>query len=242
MPSVVSVPLDLEPGSTVTPDRLRGVVSTWIEGDLSVKEHRAPRKGYSVAVEHGSGRRIVIRVGIVDDTLLEPLAAAVDQGLRAGRLQGSYVEAKPPVVTSTASWEQLIGCAEASQVAPRSFRFHSHTGLAFRSGSLTNPLPLPGNVFGHLRARWSEFAPPELVPDLGLRELGLVISRLQGRTELTVVRGQRYPGFVGSFTIHAATAADRDRRVLEALAHLTPFAGIGANTTVGMGRCDYLPR
>lgn len=242
MPSVVEVPIVPESISAVTPARLHGLVSTWIERDLSVQQHRSPRKGFSVATQHVPGQPLTIRVGLVDDNLLERLADGVLSETGRGRLHGGLVPDAPPVLMASVDWGELIRAAAEREDPPRSFSFVAHTGIAFRHGRLTNPLPIPGNVFGHLRARWAEFAPPDLAPDLELRDLGLVISRLDGGTELTVVRGKRVPGFVGRFTVHAAEADERALRVLDALARLAPFAGIGANTTIGMGRCDYLPR
>jgi CRISPR-associated endoribonuclease Cas6 len=239
MPSLVTARLELQPHSGLTATRAHGIVTQWLESDLSEQQHRSGKKGFSLFYE-GSSSFPSLWIGIVDDSLLSILGDSMAHGLPPhGKVKGRLIQAEDGSVAEVnriESWEDLLLGASPT----RSFTFRAISPMVFRSGRLSNPLPIPTLVFGHLRDRWQAFAPNHLCPEIEFDKLGLVISRFKGGTELVAARGQTYPGFLGEFTIHAGNADEREQRVLNALARLAPYSGIGANTTIGMGRCDYL--
>ena len=114
---------------------------------------------------------------------------------------------------------------------------------AFRSQGQTQPLPLPGLVFGSLVKRWNAFAPVAL-PEEGVKRYAeemVVVSRFSLRSAPGWDRGQGEQrglriGSIGKITY---IALNRDRYWLSALGLLAEFAlyaGVGAQTTMGMGQ------
>jgi CRISPR-associated endoribonuclease Cas6 len=134
-------------------------------------------------------------------------------------------------LTQNLCWEDLL--AETRPVS--GIDFHLESPTVFRSGAQISVMPTPGLVFGHLRAVWQQWAPAELQPFIDLSTVVVHVDHLDGRTEEVVARGRAWRGFVGTVGFDLSQAAPRDRQVLSALAALAPFAGIGANTTIGMG-------
>ncbi len=61
------------------------------------------------------------------------------------------------------------------------------------------------------------------------------------KAEVTREQERQWPGFLGNVTAHAATRNEGDWRVLDALGRLSPYVGVGTNTTFGMGRTVYRP-
>jgi CRISPR-associated endoribonuclease Cas6 len=118
---------------------------------------------------------------------------------------------------------------------------------AFRSQGQTQPLPLPGLLFGSLVKRWNAFAPVAL-PEEGVKRYAeemVVISRFSLRSAPGWDRGQdeRRGLRIGSIGKIAYVALNRDRYWLSALGLLAEFAlyaGVGAQTTMGMGQVRQL--
>jgi len=115
----------------------------------------------------------------------------------------------------------------------RTFCFQFLTPTTFRSRNISQPLPLPGSVFGHYRARWSAFAPRDWQMAIDFHDAGLVTEDLLGSIESFAERGRDYEhlwnGFVGRCTYRAHTAG-RDGSTV-----LAPFCGTGSNTTKAWG-------
>lgn len=108
----------------------------------------------------------------------------------------------------------------------------------FRSGGLNLPLPIPALVFGGLLERWGAFAPTRLSPDARrYAEEMVALSRYSLRTRvLPFKEGALQVGFVGEATFLAMNDDRYWVGVLNLLADYAFFAGIGYQTTVGMGQ------
>ncbi len=111
--------------------------------------------------------------------------------------------------------------------------------LGFRSGGMTQPLPLPGLFFGSLIRRWNTFATIAL-PEAELQRYAeemVAISRFALRSAPGWERGRGLRiGAIGKVTYRAL---NRDPYWLAALSLLAEFAlysGVGAMTTAGMGQ------
>ena len=121
--------------------------------------------------------------------------------------------------------------------------FAAPTG--FRSGGHTLPLPLPALVFGSLVEKWNRFAPIAVSEEIRrFAEECLVISRYQLSTRAFTAKGDSWQiGFVGRCRY---TALNKDRYWLGVIQLLTDYAfyaGIGYQTTSGMGQARRaLPR
>lgn len=243
MPWVETFCVDAGDHRPVTPAQVHGLVTTFLERGWSEADHGAGRKGFTTSLPvHVDTERWRIRVAAIDDTLRPRLLEGIERGvdvpfeLGRGRKGRTAVDPDPMHQSVIVGWGELLDDSRPAT----SFPFQFLTPTAFRSGRTYNPLPHPPLVFGHLRDRWSAFAPDHLRPDIELKPLGLAIESFNGHTEVVQVRSIRSPGFVGTATLVATRARGRDRRVLDALARLAPFAGIGTNTTVGMGTVTYL--
>jgi CRISPR-associated endoribonuclease Cas6 len=119
--------------------------------------------------------------------------------------------------------------------------FASPTG--FRSSGQVVPLPLPDLVYGSLLDKWNAFAPLAL-PD-EMRRFGaecVAVSRYRLRTRAVRAKGRSLQiGFVGQCSF---TALNRDRYWVSVLQLLTDFAfyaGVGYQTTVGLGQARRAP-
>ncbi len=119
-------------------------------------------------------------------------------------------------------------------------RFVSPT--AFKSHGQVVPLPMAASVFGGLIEKWNAYAPIALPPETKrFAEACLAISRYRLRT--AVLRGKgsgddvaRISGFVGEVT-YVATNPDRYwLGLINLLADYAFFAGVGYQTTQGMGQ------
>jgi len=109
---------------------------------------------------------------------------------------------------------------------------------AFRSGGHTVPVPLPDLVYGSLIETWNTFSPVAISEEARrFAEECLVISRYKLSTRAVSGKGESVQiGFVGSCQY---TALKRDRYWLGVIQLLTDYAfyaGVGYQTTVGMGQ------
>lgn len=108
----------------------------------------------------------------------------------------------------------------------------------FRSGGRTLPVPLPDLVFGSLVDKWNAFS-PVAVSDEARRFAAecLAISRYRLATRVVPGKGDAVQiGFVGWCRY---VALNRDRywlSVIQLLADYAFYAGVGYQTTVGMGQ------
>lgn len=252
MPSLHRITIDVDGIELLEARHLRATVSSWLEDD---GEHHANVKPFTLTPLHVEDGVTAFDVALLDDArrdrLEERAQRAAAQPIRAG---GASITVVPtddghgaPVVEE-ASWATL----RVSEPTP-TITLAMLTPTVFRSGRHEQlPFPLPGPVFGHQRARWNVFCPPDATIDLDLAALRLHIERFEGHSE-THVDGHRSPGakgrgpvrdvtfigFVGTVTYrsHSESSARRGEplRAWHALARLATYAGTGANTTIGMG-------
>lgn len=109
---------------------------------------------------------------------------------------------------------------------------------AFRSGGRTLPVPLPALVYGSLVEKWNAFAPVAVSEEVRrFAEECLAISRYHLSTRPISAKGESLQiGFVGSCRY---SAMNRDRywlSVIHLLSDYAFYAGVGYQTTSGMGQ------
>ncbi len=109
---------------------------------------------------------------------------------------------------------------------------------AFRSGGRTLPVPLPDLVFSSLVEKWNSFAPVTVSEEV--RRFAaecLAISRYRLSTQAVAGKGESVQiGFVGRCRY---AVLNRDRywlSLIHLLADYAFYAGVGYQTTVGMGQ------
>ncbi|HEY75212.1 MAG TPA: CRISPR system precrRNA processing endoribonuclease RAMP protein Cas6 [Thermoflexia bacterium] len=113
----------------------------------------------------------------------------------------------------------------------------------FRSGGRALPVPLPDRVFGSLVEKWNSFSPVAVSEEVRrFAEECLAISRYRLATRVVPGKGDSVLiGFVGWCRY---VALNRDRYWLSLLQLLTDYAfyaGVGYQTTVGMGQVRRRP-
>lgn len=121
-------------------------------------------------------------------------------------------------------------------------RFFAPT--AFRAKDQNLPVPLPRSVFGSLLDKWNAFAPIALPDEMRrFAEECIAISRFRLRTRATSAKPSRAQiGFVGAV---AFAALNHDRywlSLMNVLADFAFFAGVGYQTTQGMGQCRRIEK
>lgn len=205
---------------------IHAVVGRWLDGS----DHHSQRKPYSVTPLFADGDgTFAFEVNVLTETAAIRLARSSGRG--AIRFGTHAFEANNRRVTEVArsTWPAL-----ATAPPSNCWTFHFLTPTTFRSGSIYQPLPVAGSVFGHLRTVWNTFAPVEPV-SVDFRVVGLSVVDLDGRVESVEIRGRPVRGFVGTVTYSAASKATGLLRELTALARLAEFSGVGARTTFGLG-------
>lgn len=208
--------------------QLHAVVARWFDDE----EHKSPRKPWSIGRIVQTSTGFDVTIGLMRADIEGPLLRrAVGVG-QLGRIP--YEISSSPVLANRFSWQELLD--NASQVD--SWVFDCTTPVVFRSGSKT-VAPTAGLVFGHFRAVWCAFCPPELRDTFeGLTLDGMLTGTFDGHHAPVGeaagwgrVNGR---GFVGMTTISAEADAPT-LRLLDTLAALAPFSGIGSATPFGCG-------
>lgn len=212
----------------VTAEHAHAVLCSWMDHE----QHSAPRKPFTLRRVSSGEDGVNLQLSTITLGALVDLqwALADDPPVRFGR---SHLRVGSAMLTRNVCWEEVLD--EARPVSGIDLHLESPTLFRARSRSQISVMPTPGLVFGHLRAVWQHWAPEELQPCIDLSTVPIHVDRLDGRTHEVVARGRTWRGFVGTVGFDLSQATPRDRQVLAALALLAPFAGVGANTTVGMG-------
>ena len=216
---------------------MHAVVSSWFD-DLPNTNHEANEKPWSLKRSAVTEVGLEITVGLLD----RPLESAHRD--RLIELEGTeirlghnvFVVDDEPELLQSIEWTELL---DGSSSTPF-FAFELKTPTVFRSGNESAALR-PGLVFGHLRRRWTTFAPTDLKPALDFA--GCDFRLLDSGYPVTAQTGPRarpiyLDGTIGRVAM-AVEASDRDLRVLDTLARMSDFSGIGAYTTRGFGAAQY---
>lgn len=242
VPCLMALGVQLDGREPPLAHHVYAMVSTWLEGGEAIEVHRANVKGFRCGVTRWERNgRCEITIGLLYDALLPKLHERLlgDPTIRLGRQTGVLKGAGSdgPGVVRHESWTDLLDASRPTD----DFRFRFVGPTVFRSGRSFITRPTPGLVFGHLRARWSVFAPEHLRPCIDIAAVGLQVGEEDLRSVSVPTRHGPVPAFVGEVAFTSRSGSARDLRVLDALGRLAPFAGVGANTTIGMGDTRYGP-
>ncbi len=231
---------------------LHGMVAGWLEHGRTVGEHRgstpkdAPQPYAIRPLRHVAAGVYRLEISLLDDRLCAPLMASVERVARDGiwlgrrnsperfevHLQHGHHPLHP---IKGAAWSDLV----ERSIPAEAFTFHCLTPAWVRSGNDAKGAPSPTDVFGGLRRRWAAYAPESMQPSLDLAACGLRVISCDGELVPVATRQGEGVGFIGRLTFMASTV-ERNRRVLDAVARLAPYAGIGGGTTRGLGVAEYL--
>ena len=159
-------------------------------------------------------------------------------------------------------WAEITSFSEIAQdvanaIAGNSVRLEFASPTAFRNNGLDICLPLPGQVFRSLWAKWNAFCPePMQVQDLWPEFAGACILV----SEMTAVNTHQWKfaegtrgraiGFTGTIGYHLPAKKrlhedwhpyyDGAAIVMQSLAKFAFYAGVGHHTTIGMGQARII--
>lgn len=213
---------------------------------------RRERGGHAEAPE-----TVKIRLTLLDDTLYPLVSQFFLEHLTSQprlRLGQATLLVSRLLVTS-ASGEPWAGCARFPELLTSasehvtSWTIHFATPTAFKSSEAELPLPIPRLCFQSWLHSWDEHAPVPFFHEKADRKAFLLevvegnvsVSysqlRLQRPTFYFDGTQTREQGFVGTcrFSVRPSRVTPHDRKILDALAHYSFYAGTGRKTTMGMG-------
>ncbi len=175
--------------------------------------------------------------------LLENPPESVRLDTHTLRVVAATCDAAADPWTGTAAYEALLAAHIAQQENPeRMVRLHLASPTAFRSGGLTVPVPMPGLLFGSLVERWNAFSPARLSGEL--RRFGeemIAISRYTLQSVSVSAKNEALRiGGVGEVTYRAFGSDRYWLGIVQVLADFARFAGVGVQTTSGMGQVRRL--
>lgn len=212
--------------------------ATWLH------EHGAP-KPYTIAPYYDSSGRALLGIrltALTENTaaLLVPAWQAVRMSGRELRLGQQRFTVRRMEAVPGAGFVNLAMVTPANTVV---LRFLSPT--QFRQGPGILPLPLPYNVFQRPFEIWSSFAPSTLqLPGdwLDWCAKNVFVIKHNIRTEPVTISKREPPflGFVGEVQFEAKDDAALYLSVLQGLARLAPYCGVGRKTTMGMGAVERI--
>jgi len=205
----------------------------------AVLHDHPPPKPLAISPIAAEGLGLRFEVGVLDDTLTEPLALALDDyelTVLRSELEIERIDVYPT------GYRDLLAAEPASRWrlelrSPTTLRLPAAHGRTRR----VLPFPEPVAVLERLRTRFEAFAPPGLLtPDLDAAIGTVVVASFDLRTQRALVRSPDHweIGAVGWVVHHLPRPADLDdwtRRSLNALYLLAAYAGLGDQTTKGLG-------
>jgi CRISPR-associated endoribonuclease Cas6 len=124
----------------------------------------------------------------------------------------------------------------AEQPLSRTVRFRFITPTTFRVGRWEQPFPLPRWVFGSLLRTWNAFASEPFDLTVDELESRVILSNWQGETRRVELGGSRTVGCIGTFGYRIIDPSPELCRIMAALAEFAFYAGVGWQTTRGLGQ------
>lgn len=166
-------------------------------------------------------------------------------GIRIGEAVFSIVEvstsAEQHPDAGQATYEALLAHWERQEQPLPTVTLQFITPTTFRVGRFEQPFPLPHWVFGSLLSSWNAFAPHSLADLRDALDEGVVLSNFSGETRRVELGGHRTVGFVGKYTYRVVRAVPEVCRLLGLLADFAFYAGVGWQTTHGLGQVRLIP-
>lgn len=241
VPSRWSLLLRVPEPAAVRAGWIYGMLSAWFESHLDDAAHHGPRKPYTISpLRPVAGRpRTVVTVDV--GVLLDGLAVQLHEGAARLAAEGGRLGPQPVCglawpdgelarLECGAGWgalaeiEPVVGDVELDLESP----------VVFRRGNGCAPFLTPGLVFGHLRKQWALWGPDLDHPDIDDCAVAVVdhrLSRVHARP-----RARELSGHVGRVVYRVGSADPSHRAAVARWLAVLPFAGLGAETRMGLGQ------
>jgi len=123
---------------------------------------------------------------------------------------------------------------------PKTFTLKFLSPTTFRDGNIEKPFPIPELVFGSLINTWNAHSPYELSYSKSDLKDMILLSNWRGETRSVILEGQNIPCFTGKFTYQAIENISEIRRFIGLLSDYAFFAGVGWQTTRGLGQAQII--
>ena len=123
---------------------------------------------------------------------------------------------------------------------PKVFPMEFLTPTTFRKGSFEEPFPSPYITFASLADTWNTYAQRELRDIKLILKEAIMLANWSGETRRVELGSRRTVGFIGRFTYRSVEDLLEVRRMLGLLTDYAFYAGVGWQTTHGLGqvRCQ----
>lgn len=154
-------------------------------------------------------------------------------------LQGATLDPSVHPWAGQTTYQALLRRALPTEAPlPRHLELEFFSPTAFHSGGRNVPLPLPDLVYGSLVEKWNDFAPVTVSPEVRrFAQECLALSRYELSTRSVPGKGGGMQiGFVGYCRYTVLRADPYWVGVLQALTDYAFYAGVGYQTTTGMGQ------
>lgn len=224
---------------------LHGLLSSWIEGGLAGEVHKRGTKPFSLGLfSELPGGLWRVRLHLALDELVQVLPVNPGHGPAARvHVNGVPARLEPFMDGSMLRCVRHESWDEMASTGPRNaWRLSLLSPTMIRSNGRYLAVPTPEAVIRHLRVRWHEFAPDHLIPDVEItvRDLALVSNGSSLRQISEPFRDAQIRGSVGWLEQSAPGASPEASRRLGQWLALTPYVGIGSQTTHGFGVAELL--
>jgi CRISPR-associated endoribonuclease Cas6 len=224
---------------------LHGLLSSWIESGLPKEVHKRGTKPFSLGLfselQAGLWR---VRLHLALDELVQVLPFSPGHGPEVPvHINGIPARLEPFTDGSILRCVRYESWDELASAAPRdAWKLSLLSPTMIRANGRYQAVPTPEAVIRHLRIRWHEFAPAHLIPDaeITVRDLALVSNGSSLRQVSEPFRDGRIRGSVGWLEQSAPDASPEACRRLGQWLALTPYVGIGSQTTHGFGVAQLL--
>lgn len=211
-------------------------------GNLQMQKEFATERGFEVS----PGQLLTWRItGLTEEvsTLLQSIRAGT--GVRIGAAIFEITQ-----VATSCEEHREANCERYSEIVnrwqeclpenlPKTFECHFVSPTAFRRGRAVIPLPIPEVFWPGLLEGWNWWATaacPQL--NVAMAE-DIVLADWKGETRQIEVGSRRTVGFIGRVRFQNLQGAQDARRLMAMLAEFSFFAGVGWQTTRGMGQVRW---
>ncbi|RKS07006.1 CRISPR-associated endoribonuclease Cas6 [Nocardiopsis sp. Huas11] len=231
MPTQWSLTPTPPPPPGVSPSHVHALACLLLEDPAS--EHTAQVKAFTAALPAGTARGSVaasaptLLLSWLDEPTEPDLASRITGPVRLG----SHTAHLSLAARRTVPYTRLAATAPTPRV-----RVEFTTPAYVNRGGRQLPLPDPELLLEGLARRWAAFSPHPLPCDATAEALGMVhLARHDTRTVPVGTGRHQRTGFVGHAVFGLPRASPAARRSFTALWAFAEFAGVGAQTTHGLG-------
>lgn len=217
-----------------------------VSPSLSAQLHAAEVKGFRVGqaqwTDDAGGAQLIFQVGVLDDTLLEPLLSALTPGRDHGSAEMTLRATTQSVrVTAQESYGDLYA-RHAADVRGRDLHLSFLTPTTFRTTDLDMPFPVPKTLYYGLQRRWEAFSDLHFGPEFNDwvgRAVRVRDYRLRPRNvHFKGARGAAMTASLGEVHYQLARPGDAEPTFVRLLTEFANYAGVGYKTTFGLGHVE----